>query len=382
MSDNETSPDPKKRSRRDFLRGKFTGEETAGDDNANKKREDDEEIDDGEIIAGANEGIKTWPGNTDYVQIFEHRAMGCDFGFYFNLDQYPEAADAALECFDRVDKLEDIFSVYRDDSQVCRINKAAVDAAAEVEDLVFDVLSASHELTAETGGAFDITAGSLSELWGFHSRQGEKPDEESIREALNSVGLSQWAIDGQRRSVSRLKQEVRLDLGAIGKGFALDRCADLMNELEINDYLLHGGNSSLLARGRRLSESVKVGWMVGITHPVFPDQRIAEIYLCDQALGTSGTRRQGFFHDNVWYGHIIDPRTGYPAKGVFSASVISDSAAVCDALATAFYVMGLDESQRFCEQHPEIGAIMVTPTSGNQFEVNAFNLSPDCWRLI
>jgi FAD:protein FMN transferase len=149
----------------------------------------------------------------------------------------------------------------------------------------------------------------------------------------------------------------------------------------VGDFLLHGGNSSVLARGARRvaddaagSEETEIvpprsipqarGWEVGIRDPLLPSRRLAEIRLCDRALGTSGAQFQSFRHQGKRYGHILDPRTGWPAEGLHSATAVAPTAAMADAISTALYVMGPDAALAYCQARPGIAAVLACPAPG------------------
>ena len=123
--------------------------------------------------------------------------------------------------------------------------------------------------------------------------------------------------------------------------------------------------------------------MIGLRHPIWPEKYLAEIYLCDQALGTSGTARQAFIHQGKRYGHIINPKTGMPSEGILSSTVLAPTAAEADALATSFYVMGVEKSLDFCEQHSQYAAIIVCPgKKPGTIEVHTTGLEDDDWELL
>jgi thiamine biosynthesis lipoprotein len=264
-------------------------------------------------------------------------------------------------------------------------------------------------LHESTGGAFEITAGKLSKVWGFYRRQGQMPAPDEIAAALATVGTRHLQLDPVQRTVRFLQPGMELNLGAIGKGYSLDRVADAASAGGIRDFLLHGGNSSVLARGRRISEfgfqisdfenekcaagskseipnpksEIARGWTVALRHPLKPDVRLAEFMLCNQALGTSGSGTQFFHHQGKRYGHIIDPRSGWPAEQVLSATVIAPTAEQADALSTALYVLGIEGAQRFCERHADIAALLVTPAGrAGGIELHPINLADDRWRRL
>jgi FAD:protein FMN transferase len=304
------------------------------------------------------------------------RAMACDFEVTFVAGQYPDGAEIALAALDLVDQLEEQMSVFRPASEITRINRLAAEGPVAVEPLLWDVLQRALQIGRETGGAYDITSGPLWEAWGFARRKGAIPSPEQLADARQRVGGHLVELDSQRHTVRFLRPGVQLNLGSIGKGHALDRSTQIFLEGGMRDFLMHGGNSSVLARGARVSQP----WTVGIRDPLHPDRRVAEVRLRDQALGTSGAQFQSFHHRGRRYGHILDPRTGWPAESVLSATVIAPSAALADALSTAFYVMGPDAALDYCRTHPEIAAVFLCPAShGSRCEVRTIALGDDQW---
>jgi thiamine biosynthesis lipoprotein len=139
-----------------------------------------------------------------------------------------------------------------------------------------------------------------------------------------------------------------INLGAIGKGDALDRLARELTAAGVTDFLIHGGQSSVIARGDQVPGS-DLGWAIGIAHPTKPQRRLAGVWLKDQAIGTSGSGKQFFHHRGRRYGHVIDPRTGQPAGDLLSLTVIMTSAADADACATGLFVAGSESATRLRE---------------------------------
>lgn len=376
------------------------------------------------------------PRQSGYLEQYCKSAMACEFEISFNLHQYPQASPAAMEAFDLIDRLEQQMTVYRDDSEVSLLNSNAVNNTLKVEPGLFRLLSIGQAIAIGTAGAFDMTAGHLSEVWGFERRQGKLPTQEMIEEALQLVGAENLILDASEMKVKLALDGVKINLGGIGKGFALDRVAMRFAELGIRDFILHGGQSSLLAFGSSDVEAVednevtplgdavadptqrnesqmddsrkvaasfddttpgettgiasssglmssepKKGWGIGVTHPNLPEVRLAELTLCDQALGTSGTARQGFYHRGKRYGHIIDPRTGWPASHFLSTTVLAPTAAEADALATAFFVMTTDEVEAYCDRNRAISAILISGVGKTSSEVNVTTINVEEDRL-
>ena len=233
----------------------------------------------------------------------------------------------------------------------------------EVEPGLFGLLELALRLSAETGGALDITSTPLWEAWGFARRQGAIPREEQLAEARQLVGSHLVQLDPQQRTVRLLKPGVRLNLGSIGKGYALDRCVQALAESGIGHFLIHGGQSSVIARGMRGiapagATTAEAGWVVGLRHPLRIDRRVGEIRLRNRALGTSGGQFQSFWHGGRRYGHILDPRTGRPAENALSVTVAAPTALEADALSTAFYVMPPDAVLDHCRSKPELGVVL------------------------
>ena len=167
---------------------------------------------------------------------------------------------------------------------------------------------------------------------------------------------------------------------SIGKGYALDRMAELLDAGRVGDYLLHGGKSSVLARGDQPGRPADSGWTIGLRHPLRPAERLAEFCLRDQALSTSGSGTQFFIRRGRRYGHILDPRTGQPAEGIFSATVIAPTAAEADALSTAFYVMGPEETAAYLRDAARIGCRARLPGQREgDVRLFAFGLDDDRW---
>jgi thiamine biosynthesis lipoprotein len=319
--------------------------------------------------------------NTGPVLISVQReAMACEFEILQNAGQYPTGTDAAIAALDRIDLLEGQLSVYRLNSEVSELNRRAAHAPVVVEPGLFGLCKQAAKLSQATGGAFDITAGPLSKVWGFFRRQGAMPSSDDVRQALDLVGSRLLQLDPVEQSLHFQKVGMEINLGAIGKGYALDRAADLMDERGVRDVLIHGGNSSVLARGSRTAGD---GWIVALRHPLKPDERLAEFRLRNQALGTSGSGTHFFHYQGKRYGHILDPRTGWPAEGVLAATVIAPTAAQSDALSTALYVLGPERAAEFCARHPENAALLVTPGKrAGSFELHPFNLADDAWRCL
>jgi thiamine biosynthesis lipoprotein len=271
----------------------------------------------------------------------------------------PNAAPAAQAVLDLIDELEDQLSVFREHSEVSRLNQLAPSEDVIVEGRLFDLLSLASTITRETRGAFDIATGALIKTWGFYKRAGRLPSVAERIEAMNRTGMRHVILDRERLMVRYLRQGLEINLGGIGKGYALDRAAELLrNDWQISSALLHGGTSSVLAVG--CPPGQVNGWIVSLRHPSDPGSAIGDVRLNNRALGTSAATYQHFEYNGRKLGHLLDPRKGWPAEGLLQVSATAPTAAEADALSTAFFVMGLEETRVYCRTHPEIGAVVVT----------------------
>ena len=325
---------------------------------------------------------------SSYLEHYSKPAMACQFEFLFNMQQYGQSGNAAGDAFALIDELEDQMTVYRDHSTISQLNQTAFESPVVVEERLFDLLLRAHEIWQQTDGAFDVTAGQLSSLWGFEQRQGEIPAQSAIDETLQIVGTQHLHFAEPASTISFSKSGIKINLGGIGKGYAIDRVASLFHINGIHDFAIHGGQSSVMCGGNYTSEDAQAqppsgGWPIGLTHPVLPEVRLAHFNLKDRALGTSGSGRQGFFHQGKRYGHVIDPRTGWPTDHFLSTTVISPSAALSDALATAFFVMDESAVEDYCQQHTDVSAVLIKgdPLDGKSaVDLIWFNLTDDDWQ--
>jgi thiamine biosynthesis lipoprotein len=314
-----------------------------------------------------------------YLVQFSRRAMACQFEVLLNAGQYPQGTESALAALDLVEQLEDQLSVFREQSELSRINREAALAPLPIEPRLFALLQLAQRLHRETHGAYDLTSTPLWEIWGFKRREGRLPTDEEIATALMQVGMDRVLLDPTSTSVRFSTPGVRLNLGSIGKGYALDRCQELLTAAGMHDFCIHGGNSSLLARGQEAG-SATPGWTVGLRSPLHPDRSAGTLRLVDRALATSGSLAQFFIHKGKRFGHILDPRTGWPAEGVLSATVLAPSAALADALSTAFYVLGREGTERYCAADASVGVILQTPGKREgEVNVELINVDASVW---
>ena len=274
--------------------------------------------------------------------------MACLFEVTLGSEEagFVKEARAAL---DQVDALESVLSVFRETSELQRVNRQASSAPVEVSAGLMALLVLCRDLHAATGGAFDPTSTPLSRAWGFLARQGRRPSPEEIKASLAGVGMEHVTLDEEGRTVSFTSPGVELNLGSVGKGWSLDQIAKSLRDRGLRRALVNAGGSSFLGWGRD-------EWLVSLRPGGAP---LASLRLHRAALGTSSAGEQHFEVEGRRFGHVIDPRTGWPAAGVRSATVVSDDAARADALATAFLVGGGTLARAYCGEHPGTVALLV-----------------------
>ena len=294
------------------------------------------------------------------------RAMACDFSAIMNPGptEQIEAAGTALEA---IHAIEGWLSIYRESSELSAVNRGTTVPMSVRGDL-FELLQKAAEIHARTEGAFDMATGALTRLWRNCRSEQRIPAQDDVDLALNSSGLQHVGLMPESNSVLFCRPGIILDPGAIGKGYALDEAERILIEAENGpkSFLLHGGHSSLKARG---DHNGHAGWPVGIGNPLFTEKRLGTLLLCDRAMATSGSNIQFFRHEGRRYGHILDPRTGWPVEGMLSVTVLAPSAALADALSTAFFVMGVEKAGLCCENWPEVGVILIPfPEQGRKVQ--------------
>jgi thiamine biosynthesis lipoprotein len=369
---------PSRQTRRKFLQGHSAAREfaVAGPGNGNV-----ETIAEGATPAESRATAAPLTADrSSLIVSVRRRAMACEFEVQLAAARDDDSMEHVFAALDVVEALEAQLTIYRDDSEVIRINQCAATSPVNVEPRLFALLKEAARLHRETDGALDITSGPLSEAWGFSRRSGHVPSDAEIESSRARVGMQHVTLDDSGRTISFSRPGVVINLNSLGKGYALDRMAELLADHQVDDYLIHGGKSSVLARGTQPGSNDR-GWRVGLRHPLRPAEPLAEFILNNESLSTSGSGTQFFIRRGQRYGHILDPRTGRPAEGLYSATVIAPTAAEAEGLSTAFYVMGPEKTGQFCAERPELAALLVGPGEREgDVRLHAFGLDASRFR--
>jgi len=261
------------------------------------------------------------------------------------------AIDAVMEEMERIDR---DMSTYKPDSEVSRVNDNAAKGPMEISPELFDLLTTALEYSRITEGAFDITYASVGYMYDFRAHK--RPTEEQIEAALPAVNYRHVILDPEKHTVFFSQPGVRIDLGGIGKGHAVDRGIAILQARGVQHALVTAGGDS-----RIIGDRFGKPWIVAIRHPDDKDRVIAKIPLVDTAISTSGDYERYFDEDGVRYHHIIDPHTGHSASKVRSATVIASTATRTDGLSKTAFVLGADEAIRIYNSLDDVDAILVTP---------------------
>lgn len=261
-----------------------------------------------------------------------------------------EAAIAAVMA--EMHRIDRAMSPYKPESELSRINREAADHPVPISQEMFNLLSRSIEFSKLSGGAFDITFSSVGYMYDY--RRHIKPTDKEIEQALPGIDYRHILLDAQKRTVRFARPGVRIDLGGIGKGHAVDNGIALLKQRGITQAIVTAGGDS-----RVLGDKGGRPWMVGIRDPRRKDNMVAVIPLINSAISTSGDYERYFEADGVRYHHILNPKTGRAATGVHSVSVIGPDATTTDGLTKPVFILGPEKGLRLIESIPGIDAVII-----------------------
>lgn len=305
--------------------------------------------------------------DTPIVIRMKRPAMGCEFELLLCGRDRQSLVDAGEEAFEELARLEQQLSVFIPTSDISDINRNASTRPVPVDPRLFDLLALAKRVSAETAGAFDVSAGPLVERWTAGQEPFSLPGPEEIAELTSKVGMEHVRLDEAAHSVEFVRPGMSLNLGAIGKGYAVGEMASLLRDRGIESGLVSGGSSTVYAIGH---QPESYAWTVGVVNPAERTERLTTVRLRDQALSTSGGHERFVEVDGVRYSHVIDPRTGRSADDLMIASAVTSDPAESDALSTAFLVLGIEGAREYCDSHPGVGALLVPrPAPGSDIEM-------------
>ena len=244
---------------------------------------------------------------------------------------------AGEQALQEIERLESQLSFYRADSEVTWINSHAAEAPVRIDPRLFHLLLCCADFSEKTDGAFDITVGPLIRAWGFAGAGPRVPPPSALNAVRSSVGMKNVELSEEDFTIRFKRPGVAIDLGGFGKGYAIERAIDILKENGVSSALLHGGTSSVFALG---APPLEAGWTIALGAPLSDGERQTKIELNNAGLSVSAAHGKSFEVDGCSYGHILDPRTGEPARVARAAAVTGPSPSDCEALSTALMVLG------------------------------------------
>ena len=284
-------------------------------------------------------------------------AMGSELKLTAWTGNEPAAVAAFEEVFAEFDRLESLLSVWRDGSDLQRLNAAAGLHPVPVSAETIEVLTVARQVGDWTEGKFDITFAALSDLWKFdHDQDDSIPSQADIQQRLPLIDYRQVEFDPAARTAIVHRKGMRVHFGGIGKGYAVDRAVAILRKRGLVDFMVQAGGDMFVAgrHGDRM-------WRLGIQDPRGPGgSSFASVELSNATFSTSGDYERFFIKDGRRYHHILDPDRGEPATGCRSVTIVSDRAVLADGLSTGVFVLGPAKGMALIERLPEVEGVIVT----------------------
>ena len=265
---------------------------------------------------------------------------------------------AAAAVFHEFDRLDAMMSVWKDGSDIVRLNAAAGERAVQILPETREVLNLARQISEQTAGTFDVTFAALSGLWKFDYQDKDEsiPDRKEIDKRLPLVNYRDLVVDDSAGTAMLRRKGMRVNLGGLGKGYAVDRGVDILRRSGLRDFMIQAGGDMYVGgtRGDR-------PWRLGIRDPRGPADRIfAALDLSNATFSTSGDYERFFMKAGVRYHHIIDLRSGEPARLCRSVTLVTERAVVADALAKGVFILGPDAGMALIERTPGVQGVIVS----------------------
>lgn len=292
--------------------------------------------------------------HAEWVERVEDGIMGTRIAVELWADDRAQGDTAIEAVLAEMRRVDAAMSTYKPTSELSLVNQRAAKEPVKIGSELFNLLATALQFSRDTDGAFDITYASVGYLYDF--RQRKHPDQKSIANALPAIDYRHVLLDSNNHTVRFARDGVRIDLGGIGKGHAVDRAIAVLRARGITRALVTAGGDSRII-GDRFGQP----WVVGIRHPDRKSEVIARIPLEDAAFSTSGDYERYFDENGVRYHHIIDPNTGHSASKVRSATIIGPTATRTDGLSKTAFVLGPERALEIYNRLDDVDAILVTP---------------------
>ena len=313
-------------------------------------------------------GYEDGTGQKQELKLFKKASLSMGTVFEATIyapDKYV-AEKTFNDVFQEINRLDYLMSNYKKESVLSELNKNASAEPANCNKELASVIEQSLQYSDITDGAFDITIGPLMKKWGFFKKQGRIPNKEELESVLESVSYKNIIIEektikslaknpGTVKTVFFKNPDTRIDLGGIGKGYAVDRAVSVLKQNGISSALINfAGNIYTFG-----TPPGKDSWVIGLQHPRESEGLLGTFEIKDKAVSTSGDYEKFFTIEGKRYSHIIDPRTGHPVKGIVSVTIVTDNATRADALSTGVFVLGLEKGMALIEKLPDVEGIII-----------------------
>lgn len=294
-------------------------------------------------------------------------AMATRFEIVLHGEHPASLRAAGEEALDEIERLENQLSLFKPASEIARLNSRAAYEAIRVTPTLFALLEHAKKLSEETDSAFDITIAPLMWAWGLMQREGKIPSPEELANARSKVGMHLVHLDHTDFTVRFERDGVMLDLGAIGKGYAIEKAAELLREAGATNALLHGGTSTVCAIGSPPGEEA---WKIAIEQPGKKDL-LATVPLKNESLSVSAVWGKSFEESGKTFGHVIDPHAGQPVSKTLLAAVVLPSATETDALSTALLTLGASGHQKIHSLRKGMRTLLISEDSSECLRVES-----------
>jgi thiamine biosynthesis lipoprotein len=294
-----------------------------------------------------------WPLNAmaDWYQQ-EAAIMGTAINVELWHDDAEQGRLLTQSVMDEMQRIDDLMSTYKPESELSYINTHAADGPVTVSTELLSLIIRALDYSVITGGAFDITYASAGQYYDY--REGKKPSDKQLEQALQAINYRHVKIDPQQSTIEFLRPGVRIDLGGIAKGYAVDRSMEILRNAGVENAIISaGGDSRVIGKHRDRP------WNVGIRNPRDRQSIVSMIPLENAAISTSGDYERYFEEDGVRYHHILNPGTGKSPHEVYSSSIIGSVATDTDALSTSVFVLGVKQGLQLINTLPDTEAVII-----------------------
>ncbi len=280
-----------------------------------------------------------------------------------------EAEQNINEIIAEITRIENLISDWKPDSQVSQVNQNAGIKPIKVDREVFELAQRAIKLSEITKGGFDVSFAAMDRIWKFDGSMTEMPSAEAIKKSVEKVGYKNIILDSIQSTIFLKLKGMKIGFGALGEGYATDKCRAMMIAKGINAGIING-SGDMSTWGKQPNGKP---WKIGITNPFNPEKLLAVVPLEQQAVTTSGSYEKFVVFNGKRYSHIINPATGYPATGLCSVTVFGPNAETANGLSTSLMVLGQKEGLILLEKHPEYSCLMITD-KGKVIKSKNFNI--------